>query len=167
MLLKVREKKPKFGSHCFIAPSAQLIGDVSLGNNCSVWFNTTLRGDVAPIVIADECNIQDGTTIHGTFDRCGVVLEKRVTIGHNVMLHGCTVGEGSLIGMGSIVMDLARIGSHCLVAAGSLVTEESRFEDAWLILGRPAKAIRRLNKDELKSLEESADNYLLYKSWYQ
>ena len=167
MLLSIRDKSPQFGNNCFIAPSAEIIGDVSLGNSVSVWFHTVIRGDVAAIEIGDECNIQDGTVIHGTYQRCGVKLHPRVTVGHQVMLHGCEIGEASLIGMGSIIMDLAKVGKHCLIGAGSLVTEKTQFEDESLIVGRPAKAVRKLKPEEIQLLEKSADNYLEYMTWYQ
>lgn len=168
MIIPLRGKEPQVGKGSYIAPSADIIGDVQIGKNCSIWFNTTLRGDVMPIVIGDETNIQDGSTLHGTYNKCGAVIGRRVTVGHNVILHGCEIGDLCLIGMGSIVMDKAKIAERCFVGAGSLVTENSEFlEPGWLILGRPAKAKRPLNKEELKFLDQSADNYLFYKSWYQ
>jgi len=120
-----------------------------------------------PIVIGDETNIQDGTTIHGTFQKAGAVVGRRVTVGHNVILHGCRVDDLVLVGMGSVIMDHAHIPERSIVAAGSLVTEGAQFEPGWLIMGRPAKAMRRLKSEELAFLDESADNYLHYMSWYQ
>jgi carbonic anhydrase/acetyltransferase-like protein (isoleucine patch superfamily) len=155
------------GSSIFSTPSSYIIGDVKIGDRSSIWYNTTIRGDVAGIVIGRETNIQDGSTIHATFNRCGTTLGDRVTIGHNVVLHGCEIGDGTLIGMGSIVMDLCKVGRHCIVGAGSLLTEKSVFEDGSLILGRPGKFIRKLTKEEIEMLEVSADNYLLYKTWYE
>lgn len=166
-IIPLRGHTPKIGEGSFVAPSAMIIGDVSIGRNCSIWFNTTLRGDVMPIVIGDETNIQDGSTIHGTYQKCGAVIGRRVTVGHNVILHGCRIGDECLIGMGSTIMDLAHVPKRCVVGAGSLVTEESTFEEGWLILGRPAKAKRPLNEQELKFLSQSADNYLFYKTWYE
>ena len=159
---------PKFGSGTYLAPSANLIGDVTMGRDCSIWFNTTLRGDVGPITIGDETNIQDGTVIHGTFKKAFAKIGNRVTVGHSVILHGCTVGDLCLIGMGAILMDNSFVAPKCIVGAGSLVTEEARFEEeGWLILGRPAKAVRRLKPEEAAFLNKSADNYLMYKKWYQ
>lgn len=166
MQMSARNKTPVIAQGCFVAPTACLIGDVQIGEQSSVWFNTVLRGDVEPIIIGRQSNIQDGSIIHGTFARCGTVIHDRVTIGHLVMLHGCEVGSGSLVGMGSIVMDLAKIGDHSLVGAGSLVTEKCEFPPESLILGRPAKFIRKLRKDEIENLEKSADNYLHYMTWY-
>lgn len=159
---------PQLGEGTFLAEGAHLIGDVVLGRDCSVWYNTTLRGDVGPIRIGNETNIQDGTVIHGTFKKAFATIGNRVTIGHTVVLHGCRIDDLCLIGMGSIIMDNVHIGARNIVGAGSLVTEESKFlEEGWLILGRPAKAVRRLKPEELAFLDKSADNYLLYKSWYK
>jgi len=165
-LIEVRGKKPQIASGCFIAPNAAIIGDVIIGENSSIWFNCVLRGDVEPIIIGKNCNIQDGTTIHGTHRKCGVTVEDNVSVGHNVLLHGCYIGAGSLIGMGSIVMDMAKIGQDCLVGAGSLVTENLEFEAGQLILGRPAKAKRPLNPEEIKTINNRAQEYMNYKQWY-
>jgi carbonic anhydrase/acetyltransferase-like protein (isoleucine patch superfamily) len=119
-----------------------------------------------PIVIGDDTNIQDNSVIHGTHRKCGAVIGNKVTVGHSVILHGCKVDDLCLIGMGSAVMDEAHIPTHTIVGAGSLVTEGARFPEGHLILGRPAKAIRPLKKEELEFLEQSAKNYQLYMSWY-
>jgi carbonic anhydrase/acetyltransferase-like protein (isoleucine patch superfamily) len=166
--MPVRGHHPVVGEGCYLAPTSQLIGDVQIGRDSSVWFNCVLRADVGPIRIGDETNIQDGTVIHGTFNKAFAVIGNRVTIGHSVVLHGCRIDDLCLIGMGSLVMDKAHIGARNIVGAGSLVTENADFkEEGWLILGRPAKAVRRLKPEELAFLEQSAKNYLLYKSWYQ
>jgi carbonic anhydrase/acetyltransferase-like protein (isoleucine patch superfamily) len=157
---------PKISSSTFLAETASVIGDVEIGARSSIWFNAVIRGDVMPIRIGDETNIQDGTIVHGTFKKCGTTIGKRVSVGHSVVLHGCTIGDKCLIGMGTIIMDNAKIGSRCVVGAGSLVTEEKTFEEGWLILGRPAKAIRLLTEQELAFLDKSADNYLNYQTWY-
>ncbi len=165
-LISARGKSPVIAKDVFIADGAKIIGDVTIGENSSVWYNTTLRGDVMPITIGSETNIQDGSTLHGTFGKHACIIGDRVTIGHNVVLHGCKIGNSTLIGMGSIVMDGAVVPDHCVVGAGSLVTEGKFFEPYSLIVGRPAIFKRRLNDDEIKFLEQSADNYILYKSWY-
>lgn len=166
MIRELRGIKPEIGPDSFIAPSSDIIGDVKLGRKCSVWFNTTLRGDVMPIVIGDESNIQDNSVIHGTYKKCAATIGNRVTVGHSVILHGCRVGDLVLVGMGSIIMDLAEIPDHSVVAAGSLVTEGAKFPARHLILGRPAKAVRPLNETELAFLDQSAENYMEYMSWY-
>lgn len=166
MILPLLGKTPEIGEGSFVAPSADLIGDVKIGRLSSIWFNTTLRGDVMPIVIGDESNIQDNTVIHGTYKKCGAVIGNRVTVGHSVILHGCKIGDLVLIGMGAVIMDLAEIPSRSIVGAGSLVTEESRFPEGHLILGRPAKAVRPLKPAELAFLDKSANNYMEYMGWY-
>ncbi len=166
-LISARGKSPVIAKDVFIADGAKIISDVTIGSGSSIWYNTTLRGDVMPITIGTETNIQDGSTLHGTFGKFSCVIGNRVTIGHNVILHGCKIGNSTLIGMGSIVMDGAVVPDHCVVGAGSLVTEGKKFEPYSLIVGRPAVFKRRLNDDEIKFLEQSADNYILYKSWYK
>ncbi|CAN5520669.1 gamma carbonic anhydrase family protein [soil metagenome] len=159
---------PKLGEGTFVAPNATIVGEVNIGKNCSIWFSTVIRGDVGPIVIGDETNIQDGSILHGSFHKAFAKIGRRVTVGHMVMLHGCTIGDLCLIGMGSTIMDNANVPARSIVGAGSLVTENAQFEsEGWLIMGRPAKAVRPLKPEELAFLEKSADNYLKYKDWYQ
>ena len=165
-LISARGKSPQIGKDVFIAEGAEIISDVQIADNCSIWYNTTLRGDVMPIKIGKETNIQDGSVLHGTFGKFACEVGERVTIGHSVILHGCKIGNKCLIGMGSIVMDGAEIGEQSVVGAGSLVTEGKKFPPKSLIVGRPAVVKRELNAEELKFLEQSADNYLLYKTWY-
>ena len=165
-LITARGHSPKIGQDVFIAEGAKIIANVQIGDRSSVWFNTTLRGDVMPITIGSETNIQDNSVLHGTFGKFACEVGDRVTIGHSVVLHGCKIGTRCLIGMGSIIMDGAEIGDHSVVGAGSLVTEGKKFPPRSLIVGRPAVFKRELNDDELKFLEQSADNYLLYKTWY-
>jgi carbonic anhydrase/acetyltransferase-like protein (isoleucine patch superfamily) len=166
MILPLLGKTPEIGEGSFVAPSADIIGDVRIGKGCSIWFNTTLRGDVMPIEIGDETNIQDNTVIHGTYRKAAAVIGRRVTVGHSVILHGCRIGDLVLVGMGSVIMDQAVIPSRSIVGAGSLVTEGSKFPEGHLILGRPAKAVRPLKEDELAFLTQSADNYMEYMGWY-
>ena len=166
-IISVRGFTPQISKSAFIADNVRIIGDVHIGDKSSVWYNVTIRGDVMPIRIGKEVNVQDGSVLHGTFGKYGCTLHDRVTIGHLVMLHGCEVGAGTLIGMGSIVMDGAKIGEHCLVGAGSLVVEGSNFPARSLIVGRPAAVKRPLTDAEVLLLEKSADNYLLYQSWYE
>jgi carbonic anhydrase/acetyltransferase-like protein (isoleucine patch superfamily) len=166
MILPVRGKTPEIGQDTYVAPSADVIGDVKIGKGCSIWFNTTLRGDVMPIVIGDDTNIQDNAVVHGTYNKCGAVIGNKVTVGHSVILHGCKIGDLCLIGMGTVIMDQAEIPPRSIVAAGSLVTEDSKFPEGHLILGRPAKAVRPLNEKELAFLPQSAKNYIEYKAWY-
>lgn len=166
MIIPVNGIYPKIHPTVWVAPTATIIGDVEIGEGSSVWFNTVIRGDVFPIKIGRETNIQDNCVLHCTYKKCGVVLGDRVTIGHQVILHGSKVGDGVLVGMGCILMDDVNVGSHSLVGAGSLVTEKSSFEEGSLIFGRPAKFKRKLEPEELSKLEHSADNYIMYTSWY-
>lgn len=166
-VIAVRGFAPVIAQDVFLAPQSVLVGNIQIEEKSSVWFNVTIRGDVNEVKIGREVNIQDGSVIHGTYQEYGTYIEDRVTIGHLVMLHGCRIGRGSLIGMGSIVMDGAEIGENSLVGAGSLVTEGAKFPPRSLILGRPAKLKRQLTQEEVENLEQSADNYLLYSSWYK
>ncbi len=159
--------KPTVGEDVFVAPSADIIGDVRIGDRCSIWYQAVIRGDVMPITIGDETNIQDGSVLHGTYNKAELKIGKRVTVGHKVVLHGCEIGDKSLIGMGAIIMDNAKIPAKCIVGAGALVTENSEFEEGQLILGSPARAKRPLTEKELAFLDISADNYLKYKQWYK
>ncbi len=166
-LLSVRGHTPSLEKDVFVADNARIIGDVKVGERSSIWYNVTIRGDVMPIRLGKEVNVQDGSVVHGTYGKYGTTLHDRVTIGHLVMLHGCEVGRCCLVGMGSIIMDGAKIGEYSLVGAGSLVTEGSDFPPRSLIVGRPARVKRSLTDEEVALLEKSADNYLLYKTWYE
>lgn len=166
-IITARGVSPEVAESCFVAPNAFIIGDVHIGESASIWFNVTIRGDVMPIRIGRDVNIQDGSVLHGTFGKFSCKVHDRVTVGHQVTLHGCEIGKESLIGMGSIVMDGAVIGEQSLVGAGSLVTEGSVFPPRSLIVGRPAKVKRSLTEEELKHLALSADNYKLYTTWYE
>lgn len=167
LILPVHGITPQIGEESWIAPNSTLVGDLVMGKKCSVWFQAIIRADVCSIRIGDECNIQDNAILHGTYKRCGITMGNRVSVGHAAILHGCEIGDGTLIGMGSIIMDLAKIGRHCLVGAGSLVTENSEFPEGSLIIGRPAKVVRALTPEEIQRLEQSADNYLMYQNWFK
>jgi carbonic anhydrase/acetyltransferase-like protein (isoleucine patch superfamily) len=167
MIIKVRDTEPKLAENVFIAPGATVIGNVSIGENSSVLFGAVIRGDVNAITIGKNCNVQDNSTIHATYQKTTTTLEDNVSIGHNVILHGCHIGENTLIGMGSIVMDNAKIGKNSIVGAGSLVTEGKEFEEGSLIVGRPAKAIRKLSEEEKEMAFKASEYYLHYKTWYE
>jgi carbonic anhydrase/acetyltransferase-like protein (isoleucine patch superfamily) len=167
MIVELKQGRPILGKNVLLAPTATLVGDVQLGDDCSIWFNTVLRGDVMPIRVGNRSNIQDGSVIHGTYKKCGTTIGDEVTVGHGVILHGCTIGDRVLVGMGAIVMDQAEIGSESIVAAGALVTEGKKFPPRSLIVGRPAVVKRPLTDEELAFLPRSANNYLMYKTWYE
>jgi carbonic anhydrase/acetyltransferase-like protein (isoleucine patch superfamily) len=159
MLYTLGERRPTVHASCFVAESAQVIGSVVLEENASVWFNVVLRGDNDLIAIGPESNVQDGTIIH-TDSGIAVRVGRGVTIGHRVMLHGCEVGEHSLIGIGAIVLNRAKIGRHCLIGAGALITEGKEIPDRSLVVGSPGRVVRQVTDDEALTLEGSARHYV-------
>lgn len=159
-------KKPRIGDRVFIAENAALIGDVEIGNDCSIWFGTTVRGDVNLIRIGSRTNIQDNCTLHVTHKQWPTVVAEEVTIGHGAIVHGCTIHRGALIGMGSRVLDGAVVGESALVGAGALVPEGMHVPPRTLVVGVPARVKRPLTEDELAKLEQSWRNYVAYKEKY-
>ena len=167
MIRPFRGTVPQIHPSAFIEESAQIIGDVHIGANSSVWFNTVLRGDVFYIRIGDRSNVQDGTVIHVSHGEHATILEDEVTVGHNVTLHGCYVERGSLIGIGSIVMDGVRVGEKSLVAAGSLVTPGTQIPPRSMVMGSPAKVRRPLTDQEVIDLDQYWQNYVEYTKIYR
>ncbi len=165
--MELKGHKPVFGENTFVAPSADVIGQVTVGKESSIWFQCVIRGDVTPIVIGDYTNIQDGTIIHGTYNKHDVQIGNYVTVGHKAMLHGCQVGDEAFIGMDSVLLDGSVMAPRSFLAAGSLLAQGAQTESGWLYMGRPAKKVRPLKEEELKFLRQSANNYFEYKSWYQ
>lgn len=159
MLIPYRGQLPQVDSSALIQPGAQIIGDVRIGAESSLWFNVVARGDINSIRIGRRTNVQDGTVIHVCSDR-PVVVGDEVTIGHNATIHGCTIGDGCLIGMGSIVLDGAVLGAEVLLAAGSLVAPGSQFPPGTLVMGSPARVKRELQPEEIAVLRQSAANYV-------
>lgn len=149
---------PRLADTAWVADNAQVIGDVQLAPGSSVWFGATLRGDTEPIVVGEGSNVQDGSVLHADVGY-PVTLGRHVTVGHQVMLHGCTIGDESLIGIGAIVLNGAKIGKNCLVGAGALVTEGKEFPDGSMIIGSPAKAMRQLTPEQIEGLRRSAAHY--------
>ena len=149
---------PEIDESVFVAESADIIGDVKIGKNSSVWYNTVLRGYEHAIRIGENTNIQDGTVVHVGLD-VDTVIGDNVTVGHNALVHGCKIGNNSLVGMGAIVLNGAEIGEFCMIGAGALVTQNKKFPDGMLIIGSPAKAVRELTEEEKQSLIKSADDY--------
>ncbi|BAT71597.1 conserved hypothetical protein [Thermosulfidibacter takaii ABI70S6] len=150
---------PKIGKDVFLAEGSFVIGDVEIGDNSSIWFNTVVRGDVNYIRIGNSTNIQDLTMVHVTTAKYPTIIGDNVTIGHRAMVHGCVIGNNCLIGMGAIILDGVKIGNNCLVAAGSLVTQGKEFPDGVLIMGSPAKVVRELTEEEIKGFQRLADHY--------
>ena len=157
---------PKILNNVFIAENAALIGDVVIGKDSSIWYSVTVRGDVTPIRIGEETNIQDNTVIHGTYEKFSASIGNRVTVGHSVILHGCEIGDRCLIGMGSTIMDGVKIGHDSIIGAGSLLTQGTEIPPRSLVIGRPGKVIRPLTDEEVTKINDSADYYLTYKTWY-
>lgn len=152
-------QSPKLGKNAYVADSAQVIGKVTLEENVSVWFGTVIRGDSEHIHIGRNSNIQDASVLHAD-EGVPLVLGENVSVGHQVMLHGCTIGDESLIGIGAVVLNGAKIGKHCLVGAGALVTEGKEFPDGSMIIGSPARAIKTLTPEQIAGLRRSAEHYI-------
>lgn len=174
MLYKFKETFPSFGENSWIAPSADVIGDVACGEECSIWFGCVVRGDVNFIKIGNRVNIQDLSMVHVTHykkedksDGNPTIIGDDVTIGHRVMLHGCTIENGSLIGMSATILDGAVIGAESIVGAGALVTKGKIFPPRSLIMGTPAKVVRALTQEEVDELYASASRYVSFKNEYQ
>jgi gamma-carbonic anhydrase len=166
MIRSYRDKFPKIGAGVFIDESAQVIGDVEIGANSSVWFNSVVRGDVYYIRIGENSNIQDLCCLHVTRDRNPTILGDHVTVGHGVILHGCSIESHCLIGMGAIVMDRVKIGQGSIVGAGSILTQGLQVPPRSLVLGAPARVIRELSAEQIQGIDRYAENYLMYKENY-
>ncbi|MFT3884834.1 MAG: gamma carbonic anhydrase family protein [Flavobacteriales bacterium] len=159
---------PGFGRDAFLAETAVVIGDVVMGDQCSVWYNAVVRGDVNSIRIGDRVNVQDGAVLHCTYQRTKLTIGNDVSIGHNAIVHGCTIHDKVLIGMGAIVMDDAVIGEGSVIAAGAVVLQGMQVEPGSLVAGVPGKRIRAVGEDLSKNeIERIARNYLLYASWFK
>lgn len=174
MILNYKELTPKIGKKSWIAPSADVIGDVSIGEDCSIWFGTVIRGDVHKIVIGDRVSVQDLSMVHVTHykkedksDGNPTIIGDDVTIGHRVMLHGCTIEKACLIGMSATILDGAVIGEESIVGANSLITKNKIFPPRSLIMGSPAKVVRSLSEKEIQELYASASRYVNFKNNYQ
>ena len=167
VILAVKDKEPKWGSDCFIAPNATIVGDVLMGNDCSVWFNAVIRGDVNSITIGSETNIQDGAVIHATYLKASTIIGNRVSIGHNAIVHGCILKDNILVGMGAIVMDNALVEPYCIIAAGSVVLENTRCESGYIYAGTPAKKIKPITEEQRALLNKLPDNYIMYADWFR
>lgn len=164
----VRGYMPIWGKDCFIAENATIVGDVVMGDACSVWFNTVIRGDVNSIRIGNRVNIQDAAIIHCTYEQAAVEIGDHVSIGHRAIVHGCKIHANVLIGMGAIVMDHCEIFSGSIIAAGAVLTERSIVEPGWIWAGVPARPIKRISEDLLKGqVERISKNYTLYASWFK
>ena len=168
IIKSVRGFTPKMGRNCYLADNATIIGDVEMGDDCSIWFGAVLRGDVNPIRIGNRVNIQDNCTIHTTFEDSVAEIGDHVTIGHNVVIHGARIEASSLIGIGSVLLDHAVVGSNTIVAAGSVVLERTILEPNSLYAGVPVKRIKTVDRRRLESMiERIATDYVRYADWYK
>lgn len=168
IILPVEGVNPHFGAGCFIAPNATVVGNVVMGDECSVWFNAVIRGDVNSIVMGNKVNVQDGAIIHCTFKKAATIIGNNVSIGHNAIVHGCLVRDNVLIGMGAIVMDNADIGSNSIIAAGAVVLENTKVEAGTIYAGVPARKVKDISPDMISGqIDRIANNYVHYASWFQ
>jgi carbonic anhydrase/acetyltransferase-like protein (isoleucine patch superfamily) len=164
----VKGKHPKISEDCYIAENATIVGEVSIGTQCSVWFNAVVRGDVHYIKIGNKVNIQDGAVIHATYKKSPTTIGNNVSIGHNAIVHGCTIHDNVLIGMGSIVMDDCVIESNSIIAAGAIVTKNTRVESGSIYAGVPAKKIKNISQEMISGeIDRIADSYINYSSWFK
>ena len=168
LILPVKDKSPIFGRNCYLAPNATIVGDVVMGDDCSVWFTAVVRGDVHSIRVGNKVNIQDGAIIHCTYEQAPTTIGNFVSIGHRAIVHGCTIEDNVLIGMGAIVMDKAVIKSNSIIAAGAVVLEGTIVESGTIYGGVPARKVKDLDEKTFKNLiERIGNNYAMYASWFQ
>jgi len=168
VILPVKGVSPTLGNNCFIAPNATIVGDVVCGDDCSFWFNAVVRGDVNSIRLGNKVNIQDGAVIHCTYQKTKTVLGNNVSVGHNAIVHGCTVHDNVLIGMGAIVMDNCEIGSNTIIAAGAVLTEGTVVPSGCIYAGVPAKKVKDISQELISGeIDRIAKNYLMYSTWFR
>jgi len=166
LIKKARGMSPTIDSSCFLADNATIVGDVIIGKQCSIWFNTVIRGDVHYIKIGNKVNIQDGAIIHCTYKKAPVEIGNNVSIGHNAIIHGCEIQDNSLIGMGAIIMDHVIVKENSFVAAGSVVLADTIVESGTVFAGVPAKKIKDITPELLKVIQNTPDNYIMYSEWF-
>ena len=168
LIKSCRGKTPVFGDNCWFAENATIVGEVKMGNDCSVWFNSVIRGDVNSIRIGDKVNVQDGAVIHCTFEKTKVNIGNHVSIGHNALVHGCEIRDNVLIGMGAIVMDHCVVQSNCIIAAGAVLLEGTKTEEWSVYAGVPAKKVKTLTPELFDGeVKRIANNYIKYASWFK
>lgn len=168
LIKKVRGMSPVFGENCYLADNATIIGDVTIGDDCSLWFNTVVRGDVNSIKIGNRVNIQDGAVLHCLYQKSVIEIGDNVSIGHNVIIHGAKIHNDVLVGMGATVMDHVEIGENSIIAAGALVLKDTKIEPNSIYAGVPAKYVKSVDPEQTKDMiNRIADNYLIYAGWYK
>ena len=168
LILEVKGVKPIWGRNCYIAPNATLAGDIIMGDDCSVWFNAVIRGDVNTIRMGNKVNVQDGAVIHCTYQKASTKIGNNVSIGHNAIVHGCVIDDNVLVGMGAIVMDNTKIGCNCIIAAGAVVLENTEIEPGSIYAGVPARKIKNIPQELIDGeIIRIADNYVMYAGWFK
>ena len=167
LIKPVRGIHPKFGNNCFLADNATVVGEVTMGDNCSVWFNAVVRGDVHSITMGNNCNIQDGAIIHCTYQRAATAIGNEVSIAHNAIVHGCTIEDRVLIGMGAIVMDHAVVKTGSIIAAGAIVLQNTVVEPGSIYAGNPAKFLKKVSPEQTELISRTANNYIKYMEWFK
>ena len=168
LILEVKGVKPVWGTNCYIAPNATLAGDVIMGDDCSIWFNAVVRGDVNTIRMGNKVNVQDGAVIHCTYKKAATTIGNNVSIGHNAIIHGCVIDDNVLVGMGAIVMDNTKIGCNCIIAAGAVVLENTEIEHGRIYAGVPAKRIKTIPQYLIDGeITRIANNYVMYAGWFR
>ena len=167
IIKSLRGFTPVFGDNCFLADNAVVVGEVIMGQNCTVWFNAVVRGDVHSITIGDNTNIQDGAIIHCTYQKAKTVIGNNVSIAHQAVVHGCTIEDNVLVGMGAIIMDDAVIGTNSVIAAGAIVLPGTQVESGSIYAGIPAKRIKDIGDEMKEVIQRTARNYPMYAAWYK
>lgn len=168
LIKPVKGIHPQIGNDCFLADNATIVGDVIMGDQCSIWFNAVIRGDVNSIRMGNKVNVQDGAVIHCTYEKTKVQIGNNVSIGHNALVHGCKIDDNVLIGMGAIVMDNCEIGSNTIIAAGAVVLENTKVESGVIYAGVPAKKVKDINQELINGeINRIANNYIMYSSWFK
>jgi carbonic anhydrase/acetyltransferase-like protein (isoleucine patch superfamily) len=167
LIKPVRGIHPKIGNNCFLADNATIVGEVVMGDNCSMWFNAVVRGDVNSITIGNNTNIQDGAVVHCTYQKAATVIGNQVSIAHNAVVHGCTIEDNVLIGMGAIIMDHAVVKTGAIVAAGAIVLQHTVIEAGSIYAGNPAKLIKKVSPEQTEMITRTASNYIYYMEWFK
>jgi carbonic anhydrase/acetyltransferase-like protein (isoleucine patch superfamily) len=168
MIVTINKVSPTIPEDCFVAENATIVGNVVLGNDCSIWFNAVIRGDVNSITIGNKVNIQDGAVIHCTYQKHATIIGNNVSIGHNAIVHGCVIEDNVLVGMGSIIMDNCHIGTNSIIAAGAVVVQNTVVPSGSIYAGVPAKWVKDIDKSDFAGeIERIANNYIMYSQWYK
>jgi carbonic anhydrase/acetyltransferase-like protein (isoleucine patch superfamily) len=168
LILPVKDMYPSIPASCFVAPNATIVGDVKMGEECSVWFSAVVRGDVNSIILGNKVNVQDGACIHCTYQKTKTIIGNNVSIGHNAIVHGCIVEDNVLIGMGAIIMDNCVVGSNSIIAAGAVLLENTIVASGSIYAGVPAKKVKDISQELIHGeINRIADNYLMYSSWFR